>query len=64
MLFPADSTIRFSIERGFSETFYSICPVCSNPSIKITRWEDGSEESTGCAICRRREMMMEFEEED
>lgn len=61
MIFSADSTIRFSIERGFSETFYSICPVCSNPSIRVTRWEDGTEEAMGCATCRRQEAMMEDE---
>ncbi len=59
MIFPADSTIRFSIERGFSESFYIICPVCSNAGIKVIRWEDGTEETTGCATCRRRDRMIE-----
>jgi hypothetical protein len=62
MIFSADSTIRFSIERGFSESFYVICPVCWNAGIKIIRWEDGSEETAGCATCRRREKMMESRE--
>ncbi len=55
MIFSADSTIRFSIERGFSESFYIICPICSNAGIKVIRWEDGTEETTGCATCRRRD---------
>ncbi len=59
MFFSADSTLRFSAERGFSESFYLICPVCGNAGIKMTRWEDGSEETTHCAICRRIEDMME-----
>lgn len=61
MMFSADSTIRFSVERGFSEFFYLICPICSNASIKIIRWEDGTEETTGCLICKRAEKMMEEE---
>jgi hypothetical protein len=59
MIFSTDSTIRFSLERGFSESFYITCPVCLNSGIKIIRWEDGVEESLGCATCRRRDGAME-----
>lgn len=59
MLFSADSTVRFSIVRGFSESFYIVCPVCWNAGIKMVRWEDGSVEELECSVCRRREKMME-----
>jgi hypothetical protein len=58
MIFSTDSTIRFSIERGFSESFYILCPVCWNSGIRIVRWEDGSEEVNECTVCKRRERMM------
>jgi hypothetical protein len=58
-MFSADSTLRFSIERGFSESYYIVCPVCWNAGIKIILWEDGSEEVAECTICRRREGIME-----
>jgi hypothetical protein len=58
MIFSADSTIRFSVERGFSETFYILCPVCWNAGIKVIRWEDGSYEESECAVCKRREESM------
>jgi hypothetical protein len=57
-MFSADSTLRFSIERGFSESYYILCPVCWNSGIKIILWEDGSEEVAECATCRRRDRMM------
>ncbi len=59
MLFSADSTVRFSRERGLSESFYIVCPVCWNAGIKMVRWEDGSVEESECSVCRRREEMME-----
>ncbi len=62
MIFSADSTIRFSIERGFSESFFIICPICSNAGIKVIRWEDGTEETLGCATCKRRDRMIEEQE--
>jgi hypothetical protein len=58
MIFSADSTIRFSVERGFSETFYILCPVCWNAGIKVIHWENGSREEIECAVCRRREESM------
>ncbi len=58
MIFSADSTIRFSKERGFSESFYILCPVCWNLGIKIIRWEDGTEEISECATCKRRDGMV------
>jgi len=54
-MFYCDSTVRFSAERGFSETFYIMCPVCWNMSIKVIRWEDGTEEEE-CASCERMAM--------
>ncbi len=64
MLFSADSTVRFSVERGFSESFTIVCPVCWNAAIKMVRWEDGSVEESECSVCRRRERMMENGAED
>lgn len=58
MLFSTDSTIRFGVERGFSESFYIVCPVCWNAGIKMVRWEDGSVEELECSVCRRRDEMM------
>jgi hypothetical protein len=57
-MFSADSTLRFSIERGFSESYYILCPICWNAGIKIIRWEDKTEEEIDCAICRRRDGMI------
>jgi len=51
-----DSTLRFSAERGLGETLWITCPVCWN-SMKLTRWEDGSEEAD-CPSCRRRERLI------
>jgi Zn ribbon nucleic-acid-binding protein len=55
MIFSTDSTIRFSRERGFSECFTIICPICCNASITVVHWEDGTEEITECLSCKRRE---------
>ena len=57
-MFSADSTVRFSIERGFSESYYIVCPICWNAGIKIILWEDGTEEAIDCVVCERRERMM------
>ena len=51
-MFYRDSTVWFSVERGFSETYYIMCPVCCNMSIKVTRWEDGTEFEE-CVVCER-----------
>lgn len=51
-MFRSDSTIRFSKERGFSETAYLFCPVCWNTSILATVWEDGTVEEV-CSVCER-----------
>jgi Zn ribbon nucleic-acid-binding protein len=51
--------MRFGVERGFSESFYIVCPVCWNAGIKMTRWEDGSLEESECSVCRRRDEPME-----
>ncbi len=50
-----DSTLRFSLEKGFGESCYIVCPVCGNLGIKLIRWEDGTEEIKDCAVCRRME---------
>ncbi|MCL4537587.1 MAG: hypothetical protein M1610_08360 [Nitrospirae bacterium] len=54
-----DSTIRFSDERGFGESYYIICPVCWNSGIKVIKWEDGTEDVTDCAVCERMEILMD-----
>jgi hypothetical protein len=56
-----DSTLRFSSERGFSESYYITCPVCWNSSIKVTEWENGAVESGECITCRRTEELMDLE---
>lgn len=56
-----DSTLRFSNERGFGQSYYIICPVCGNSSIRVTQWENGSADSGECIICRRREEIMDLE---
>jgi hypothetical protein len=58
-MFYDDSTIRFSDEKGFGESYYILCPVCWNSGIKVTRWEDGTEDVTDCAVCERMEMLMD-----
>ena len=60
-MFYNDSTIRFNSEKGFGESYYLICPVCWNSSIRETRWEDGSIESGECVTCKRMEEMMDLE---
>ena len=48
-----DSTVRYSDEKGFCESYYIICPTCWNSGIKMNKWEDGTEEISECAICER-----------
>ncbi len=62
MKLSADATLRFSIERGFSLSSYIVCPVCWNAGIILTRFEDGTEEATECATCRRIEAAMDEED--
>jgi hypothetical protein len=52
-MFYRDSTIKFGNEKGFSESYYILCPVCWNSSIKITCWEDGTCIEEGCDVCDR-----------
>jgi len=47
------SILIFSDEKGFGELFWLICPVCWN-SMKVIRWEDGTEEEA-CPACKRME---------
>ncbi|WP_333656546.1 hypothetical protein [Dissulfurispira sp.] len=58
-MFYDDSAIRFSDEKGFGESYYILCPVCWNSGIKVTRWEDGTEDVTDCAVCERMEILMD-----
>jgi hypothetical protein len=57
-MFYDDSTIKFSNEKGFGESYYILCPVCWNSGIKVTRWEDGTEDEKACAVCERMERLM------
>lgn len=57
-MFYCDSTIKFSDEKGFGESYYILCPVCWNSSIKVTKWEKGMEESEDCSVCERIEFLM------
>lgn len=50
-----DSILRYNPGKGFGETFWVTCPVCWN-AMKLTRWEDGTEEAE-CPSCRRRERL-------
>jgi hypothetical protein len=51
--FFVDSTLRYSDEKGFAESYYIICPVCWNASIKFQNWEDGTSETSECPVCER-----------
>jgi len=51
--FFVESTLRYSDEKGFSEAYYIICPVCWNSSIIFKKWEDGTEETSECPVCER-----------
>ncbi len=57
-----DSTLRFDSEKGFSESYYIICPVCWNSSIKVLQWEDGTIENGECITCKRTEELMDIED--
>ncbi|MFA5354138.1 MAG: hypothetical protein WC291_07905 [Thermodesulfovibrionales bacterium] len=64
MKLHSDSTLRFSLEKGFGESYFISCPVCGNLGIKIIWWEKGNEEITECLVCRRMEKAMEKGEEE
>jgi hypothetical protein len=51
--FFIDSTLRYSNEKGFGESYYILCQVCWNSSIKVKKWEDGTEETSDCPVCER-----------
>ncbi len=61
-MFYNDSTVHFSDEKGLGESYYIICPVCWNSSIRMTQWEDGSFDCEECVICKRIEEVMELED--
>jgi rubrerythrin len=48
-----DSILKYNIEKGFGEAIWYICPSCWN-WMKVTRWEDGTEEES-CPACKRME---------
>jgi hypothetical protein len=52
-MFYSDSTIVFSTLKGFGESYFILCPVCWNSSIKVTCYEDGTTEEKECGVCRR-----------
>ncbi len=60
--FVSDSTVRYSNEKGFGESYYIICPTCWNSGIRITRWEYSAEEISECAVCER--MIRTLNDED
>ena len=52
-MFYSDSTVVFSTLKGFGESYFILCPVCWNSSIKVTRYENGTTEEKECGVCRR-----------
>ena len=57
-----DSIFKFSLLKGFGESFWNSCPVCGCVSIKTTFWEDGTVEHGECMTCDRMSELMELEE--
>jgi hypothetical protein len=57
-----DSIFKYSLERGFGELIWNLCPMCGGTAIKTTLWEDGSVERGECLICKRTREIMELEE--
>jgi Zn ribbon nucleic-acid-binding protein len=53
-----DAILRFSETKGFGESYFIVCPVCCNSSIRMTRWEDGTEDIKECLVCLRLEREM------
>ncbi len=60
-MFYDDSTVHFDSAHGLGESYYIICPVCWNSSIRMTQWEDGASDCEECVTCRRMEEEMELE---
>lgn len=60
-MFYIDSTIRFSDKKGLGESYYILCPVCWNSSIKLTSWEHGTTDEEECAVCKRMEKIINNE---
>jgi Zn ribbon nucleic-acid-binding protein len=56
------SLLKFSLEKGFGESWWNICPVCGNASIRTVFWEDGTVEHRDCLVCLRMGEKMELEE--
>lgn len=57
-----DSIFKYSLERGFGEFFWNLCPACGGVSIRTTFWEDGTAEHGECLICKRMSEVMELED--
>jgi len=56
------SVLKFDNERGFSESFWNLCIVCGNASVRTSVWEDGVIEYGECLICSRMSEIMQLEE--
>ncbi len=52
-MFIKDAILKFNDCRGFSQSYWILCPVCWNSGIKVTKWEDGTEEIDECRNCVR-----------
>jgi hypothetical protein len=55
------STIKYSLLKGFGESYWNLCPVCDGASVRTTVWEDGTVEHGECLICSRMADIMEIE---
>jgi hypothetical protein len=52
-MFYKDSTVLYDENKGIGESWYILCPVCWNASIRVVRWESGETETGECLICER-----------
>ena len=57
-----DSIFKYSLEKGFGEFFWNVCPVCGGAAIRTTFWEDGTAEHGECLVCKRMSEVMELED--
>jgi len=57
-----DSVLRFDGDRGFGESYWNLCIVCGNASVRTSVWEDGEIEHGECLICIRMSEIMQLEE--
>ena len=54
--------LKFSLEKGFGESWWNICPACGNVSTRTTFWKDGTAEHGDCLVCLRMGDIMELDE--